>query len=113
MKTVESTIAWQDLLELHVVRKLREIVRRRFRVDLAFADHEGKRVDGPAEQGACARIAIDSVRENPRTVFFNCPHHQRREVASPVLIDGQLWGAAYAACSPLGDDDFLAELTEL
>jgi transcriptional regulator with PAS, ATPase and Fis domain len=113
MKFVETAIGWPDLLELHVVRKLREIVRRRFRVDLAFADHEGKRVDGPAEQGACARIAIDSVRDHTRTVFFNCPHHQRREVASPVVIDGALWGCAYAACSPLGDDDFLAELAEL
>jgi len=113
MKTVDSIIGWADLLELHVVRKLREIVRRRFRVDLAFADADGKRVDGPVEQGACARVAIEAVREQPRTRFFDCPHHQRREVASPVIVDGALWGCAYAACSPLGDDEFLAELAEL
>jgi transcriptional regulator with PAS, ATPase and Fis domain len=113
MKTVGATIGWPDLLELHVVRKLREIVRRRFHVELSFADAEGRLVDGPAELGACARIAIESVRSQPRTTFFSCPHHQRREVASPVVVDGALWGCAWAACSPVGDDGFLGELTEL
>jgi transcriptional regulator with PAS, ATPase and Fis domain len=108
-----ATLSWQDLLELHVVRKLREIVRRRFRVEVAFAGADGRRVDGPDELSACGRVAVEAVRGSTRTVFYGCPHHQRREVASPIIIDGALFGCAYVACSPLGDDDFLAELAEL
>ena len=106
-------INWLDLTELHVVKKLRHIVRRRFGVELGFANGSGERVDGPADCAPCARQALAAVGPSLHTTFFECTQHHRREVASPILLDGVLIGCAFVATSPQGDEEFLAELLEL
>ena len=82
MKTPE--IHWADLLELHVVKKLRHIVRKRFAVELSFVDARGTVVDGPGRHGP-------------------------PEVIRPIVIEGGTFGHVFAP----GDDEFLAELVEL
>src|SRR5207248_11176792 len=91
-RRMKPEINWLDLTELHVVKKLAHIVRRRFGVELGYANSAGGRVDGPADAASCARQALAAVGPSLRTTFFNCTQHQRREVASPILVDGALIG---------------------
>jgi len=110
-------VGWQDLLELHVVKKLRLIVRRRFGVEIGFASAEGARIDGPADTDACAQLAVAALGglgDRVRAVAFACSAHGgRRELASPIVVDGVRIGCAFAAASAEGDQEFLAELVEL
>jgi transcriptional regulator with PAS, ATPase and Fis domain len=108
-----DAVDWLDLTELHVVKKLRHIVRRRFSVELGCATEHGVPVDGPADAGPCAREALASVSPSLRTAFYLCPSHARRELAAPVVVDGRLHGCVFAPTSPVGDEGFLAELVEL
>ncbi len=106
--------SWADLLELHVVRRLRQIVSRRFGVELSFATGAGEPIAGVAE---CAREAAAAAARGRRSGPYSCSAHGgRREIASAVVIDGAPFGCVYAA-APSGensrDDDFLAELLEL
>ncbi len=106
-------VHWQDLLELHVVKKLRQIVARRFQVELGFADAEGARMAGASDAAPCAAQAavVAAGLDGPRAVGFDCAVHARRELVAPIAIDGAYFGCAFAAAS--GDDGFLAELLEL
>src|SRR5690242_7627988 len=105
-------VGWQDLLDLHVVRKLRQIVRRRFAVEIAVASTSGERIDGPPDAGPCARAAR-AASSGLRTATYSCPAHGRRELACPVVIDGELHGSVLAPLPGTGGEDFLVELVEL
>jgi transcriptional regulator with PAS, ATPase and Fis domain len=117
-------MAWEEYLELHVVRKLRHIVRRRFSVELAFATDggAGARVIGaPDSIAPCARAALAAcaAAPSPRAapLRYPCPAHAGRlEIAGPIAVEGELLGCAFAPPGPppRGDDDgFLDELVEL
>ncbi len=106
-------VNWQDLVELHVVKKLRHIVRRRFGVELGFADAAGVLQGGGPDASPCARAAAAAASTAAATVEFCCAAHQnRREVATPVIVEGAHVGCAFAATSAT-DPEFLTELIEL
>jgi transcriptional regulator with PAS, ATPase and Fis domain len=109
-------VNWQDLLDLHVVKKLREIVERRLRVEIGFASSEGDGtlVDGPREARACVPFATAAARASQ--VRYRCDAHAGRlEVAYPIVVDGHYLGCAFAPkpAERGADDDLLDELVEL
>ncbi|HEY7958012.1 MAG TPA: sigma 54-interacting transcriptional regulator [Polyangia bacterium] len=108
-------VGWQDLLDLHVVRKLRHIVRRRFGVELGFASLMGEPVEGAADTAPCARAAILALGASKITARYQCPAHARAEVAAPIVLDESLHGCVFAALEPGRPDgeEFLIELLEL
>jgi transcriptional regulator with PAS, ATPase and Fis domain len=106
-------VSWGDLCELHVVKRLGQIVERRLRVAVAYADARGTLVGGEAD-GACAREAatVCAGAETSLPISFDCAACKRRTLAAPVVVDGQLLGCVLANAAP-GDDGLLAELLEL
>jgi two-component system response regulator HupR/HoxA len=108
-----SEVRWDELVELHVVKRLGQIVERRFGIAVAFADAEGALVRGGAG-AACAQAAIAAARGAGAapSVPFACAGCGRPSLAAPVLLDGALFGCAFAALAP-DDDGLVAELLEL
>src|SRR5262249_4180215 len=108
-----TEVSWGDLCELHVVKRLRQIVERRVRVGVAYADARGDLVGGEAE-AACARDAatVCAGADTPLPISFDCPACKRRTVAAAVVVDGQLLGCVFAPAA-VSDDGLLAELLEL
>jgi len=107
-------VAWQDLLELHVVKKLRHLVRRRFSVELGFADAAGSLKAGAPDAAPCAAEAARATAASSSSVAFCCTAHEnRKELASPIIVDGARLGCAFAPLAPGADESFLAELIEL
>src|SRR4051794_40443058 len=101
-------VNWQDLLDLHVVKKLREIVRRRLSVEIGFASADGVLVDGPRDARACVESASKAARA--AILRYRCDGHAGRlEVVNPIVVDGTYLGCAFAP-KPEGDDDLLEEL---
>jgi transcriptional regulator with PAS, ATPase and Fis domain len=102
---------WQDLLDLHVVKKLREIVRRRFGVEIGFASATGQAIAGDA---GCAADATRASSAGKTSLRFRCGAHDgRTELASPIVVDGAYLGCAFAPAPNAADDGLLAELVEL
>jgi len=112
-KMTPSEVSWGDLCELHVVKRLRQIVERRLRVPVAYADARGTLVAGESAP-ACAREAatVCAGADTPLPITFDCVACKRKTLASPVALDGQLFGCIFATAAP-GDDGLLAELLEL
>jgi transcriptional regulator with PAS, ATPase and Fis domain len=108
-----AEVSWGDLCELHVVKRLRQIVERRVRVSVAYADARGTLVGGEAD-AACAREAatVCAGADTPLPISFDCPACKRRTLAAPVVVDGQLLGCVFAPAAA-SDDGLLAELLEL
>jgi two-component system, NtrC family, response regulator HupR/HoxA len=106
-----ADVNWQDLLDLHVVKKLRELVRRRFAVEIGWAAADGTVIDATREGRACVGEALRAAAGASGRVRFQCTAHQRTELASPILVDGTFLGCAFAPMQ--GDDDLLEELVEL
>jgi two-component system response regulator HupR/HoxA len=108
-----SEVSWSDLCELHVVKRLGQIVQRRLRVDVAYADSHGALVGGEGS-GACAREAatVCAGANTALPITFECTACKQRTLAAPVVIDGQLLGCVFAAAAA-ADDGLLAELLEL
>jgi two-component system, NtrC family, response regulator HupR/HoxA len=108
-----SEVSWGDLCELHVVKRLGQIVERRMRVTVGYADAGGALVGGDGS-AACAREAsiVCSGAESPLPISFDCTACKHRTLAAPVTIDGELVGCVFAPAAP-GDDGLLAELLEL
>jgi len=108
-----SEVSWGDLCELHVVKRLRQIVERRLRVPVAYADARGTLVGGESV-AACAREAatVCAGADTPLPITFDCPACKKKTLAAPVALDGQLFGCVFAVAAP-GDDGLLAELLEL
>jgi transcriptional regulator with PAS, ATPase and Fis domain len=111
----ELPVGWPDLLELLVVRRLRQIVQRRFGVEVGFVSAAGVLVAGPGDAAPCAEAAMAAVEAAARAQGFACPTHGgRREVAAPIRVEGRLCGCALGvAPAAEGDVDFFAELLEL
>jgi transcriptional regulator with PAS, ATPase and Fis domain len=108
-----AEVSWSDLLALHVVKRLGQIVERRLHVQIGFADERGALVGGEGT-AACAgeAMTVCSGAVTPLPIGFDCAACRRRMLASPVVIDGQLFGCAFAPAAA-GDDGLLAELLEL
>ncbi|MDB4964371.1 MAG: nitrogen fixation protein NifA [Myxococcales bacterium] len=108
-----TEVSWSDLCELHVVKRLGQIVERRLRVDVGYADARGALVGGQGS-GACAREAatVCAGANTPLPITFECSACRHRTLAAPVVIDGLLLGCVFAAAAA-ADDGLLAELLEL
>ena len=108
-----SEVSWGDLCELHVVKRLGQIVERRLRVSVGYADARGTLVGGDGE-AACAREAatVCAGADTPLPITFDCTGCKRKRLAAPVAVDGQLLGCVFATAAA-GDDGLLAELLEL
>jgi two-component system, NtrC family, response regulator HupR/HoxA len=104
-------VSWQDLMELHVVRRLKQIIARRFGTELSIATADGKPLAG---MGECARQAAAAVSTARGASYACAAHGGRRELAAPVIVDGAPFGCLYgAAPRSEKDEEFLAELLEL
>jgi transcriptional regulator with PAS, ATPase and Fis domain len=110
-------VGWPDLLELHVVRRLRQIVRRRFGVEIGFVSARGELVAGSPDAAACAQGALTALEESTERSHpsaYRCAAHDgRREIACAVRFDGLLCGATLGVAPPAGEDEFLGELLDL
>jgi two-component system, NtrC family, response regulator HupR/HoxA len=106
-------VSWGDLCELHVVKRLGQIVERRLHVAVAYADARGGLVGGDSV-AACAREAatVCAGAGTPLPITFECAACKRRTLAAPVAVDGLVYGCVFAVAAP-GDDGLLAELLEL
>ncbi len=108
-----SEVSWGDLCELHVVKRLGQIVERRLHVAVAYADARGALVGGDGA-APCAREAatVCAGAATPLPITFDCAACKKKTLAAPVALDGQLFGCVFAQAAP-GDDGLLAELLEL
>ena len=108
-----SDVSWGDLCELHVVKRLGQIVQRRLRVAVGYADARGTLVGGDVE-AACAREAatVCAGADTPLPITFDCAACKRKALAAPVAVDGVLLGCVFATAAA-ADDGLLAELLEL
>ena len=115
--TFLAEVRWDELTELHVVKRLAQIVERRFAVTVAFADQHGAPVraagvaTGSDECAAAAIIAARGARPLP-TLPYTCAGCSRPSVVAPILVDGKLFGCAYAP-RVTEDDGLTAELLEV
>ena len=100
-------VNWQDLRDLHVVKKLRELVQRRFSVEIGLAAADGTVLAG---EHACAIGALPAASGASGRVRYQCGNHGP-ETASPIVVDGTFLGCVFARLA--GDDDLLEELVEL
>src|SRR3954452_19763257 len=109
-----SEVSWSDLLDLHVVKRLGQILERRLHVQVGFADDRGALVGGEGT-AACAgeAIFVCGGAATPLPIGFDCAACKRRMLAAPVVVDGQLIGCAFAPAAQAADDGLLAELLEL
>ncbi len=115
MTATPDAINWSDLLDLHVVKRLGQIVERRLRVQIGFCDVAGALV-GPDRSGDSPACAIEAAlvcagATTPLPIGFDCAACKRRMLAAPVVVDGAVWGCAFAHA--VADDGLLAELLEL
>ncbi|MSP60338.1 MAG: sigma-54-dependent Fis family transcriptional regulator [Myxococcales bacterium] len=107
-----APLQWPDLLELHVVKRLGQIVRRRFGAEPGFARASGERIAGPEGSDRCARLAAEAARGATRAVHFAC-HDGRVELSAPILVDGRFEGCVYGSAPPASDLGLLTELIDL
>src|SRR5690348_7606945 len=96
-----SEVHWQDLLELHAVKKLKQIVERRFRVALGFVDARGQLMGGPSDGADCVAQAIGVARgnEGAHALAYSCATHMRRELVAPIRIEGAFFGCVFATAA--------------
>ena len=136
-------IAWEDVLDLRVVRRLGGIVCRRWNIGLGFGGADGTLYQGPAavnyaiRRGPCEllrRLLGEQCRDNGRSAFraiqeqvaaaalpggappprslpLDC-HAGLREVAAPILIEGEVEGFVYAGGYLHHESDGRQELSE-
>jgi two-component system, NtrC family, response regulator HupR/HoxA len=114
MGGVSSDVNWQDLLDLHVVKKLRDLVRRRLSAEIGIAASDGSLIDGTRDARSCAPEAARAAAGSNATVRYACTaHHGRVEVASPIVVEGTYLGCAFAPKPDSDDGDLLDELLEV
>jgi transcriptional regulator with PAS, ATPase and Fis domain len=119
--TFIAEVRWDELTELHVVKRLGQIVERRFAVPIAFTDAHGApvrgqksseaRADGVGECAAQAIIAARGAKPLP-TLPYLCAACTRPSLVAPIYVDKELFGCAYAPRAS-NDDGLTAELLEL
>ena len=98
-----------DLCELHVVKRLGQIVERRLRVAVGYADARGALVGGDSSP-ACAREAatVCAGADTPLPITFDCAACKHKTLASPVarrwaccsVASSRSRRRATTACSP-------------
>jgi transcriptional regulator with PAS, ATPase and Fis domain len=104
-------ISWPDFAELHAVRRLSELARRRCGAGLGIARADGEREVGPDGTQECARRAARATDGAAHAIAFAC-HDGRSEMAAPILVDGARIGCVYGSAHD-GDTTLLAELVEM
>jgi transcriptional regulator with PAS, ATPase and Fis domain len=135
--TRKQNIAWNDVLDLRVVRHLRRLVQRRWRLGIRFVSADGAWVDADGASAETAPLELaqglaKALRKHPeqRTVVVS-GHAGQREVAAPIVVDGEFQGLVLAGGNPVGvelpeassphtpsnltgaDEDYLRDLLEL
>ena len=107
---------WSELLELHVVRKAREILGQRWNLGFGYADAKAGEVRPPrtphqavthgicyviqnrdaGERGcaATARETLGRLAGRDTAIEITC-HAGLREIAAPISIDGDYYGALF------------------
>jgi transcriptional regulator with PAS, ATPase and Fis domain len=133
--TRKQNIAWKDVLDLRVVRHLRRLVERRWRLGLRFVSAEGSWVDidaacaetAPRELAQGLAKALRKHHPEQRSVVVS-GHAGQREVAAPIVVDGEFQGLVIAGGQPFGvaleaaaspvpltgtDEEYLRDLLEL
>ncbi len=117
MSAQRQDLPWSELLELHVVRKVADLVGKRWRLGLGYLDVAGRKVKPPrAATGralcaviqdrdlgarACEGTAFETLRrlveshtsETASTPVRVICHAGMSELAAPIVIDGRLVGA--------------------
>ena len=108
----KQNIAWDEVLELRVVRTVGGLIGRRWKLGLSFVTASGVLVDqasfapqsGPcfelwARKG-CQQVGADAIRQLPTNVEpgskVHVCHLGLREMACPVVIEGQVQGMVLA-----------------
>jgi transcriptional regulator with PAS, ATPase and Fis domain len=115
--TFVAEVRWDELTELHVVKRLGQIVERRFAVPIAFADAHGvpvrgqKNADSVGECAAAAIIAARGAKPLP-SLPYTCAACTRPSLVAPIYVDKELFGCAYTPRTA-NDDGLVAELLEL
>jgi len=109
---------WEDVLELHVIRKLGEIIRRRWNLGLGFADAEGRPVlipqaekylppaaacdmlqRTPAGKRACGAAPVELLRalrgREPGYLARVCCHAGLGQIAAGIALGGNTVGLVW------------------
>ena len=115
----QQNIAWDEVLELRVVRTLGRLISRRWRLGISFISASGEVMDrasfpppsGPchqlwAEEGPCQRVGQEmaTLLEHEGGSCVRRCDMGLREVACPIVIEDQVQGAVIAG-GYLGPDD--------
>jgi two-component system, NtrC family, response regulator HupR/HoxA len=114
--TRKQNIGWNDVLNLRVVRHLGKLVAQRWQLGITFISGEGTKITSDAsrvytrERRLCGLVraqAADRCRDALVTVvealrssalhstIVNC-HAGLREIAAPILVDGEYQGCVLA-----------------
>ncbi len=121
----DRRVNWQEIFDLHVTKRLRQILRRRFASELGFVSASGEIQAGVRHAEPCAAQAWRSIQAQQALVSrsahtkYVCPAHDRIEIAAPITILGKLIGCAFVTASTEPatelkiDEEFLAEILEL
>jgi len=122
------TLNWEDILDLHVIKKLTQIINRRWQLGVGFASTDGKWVkpprlvlgDGACEavqlrkpgMAACEKAAVEVAglietafkRGELKAVTAVC-HAGLREMGVPIVLGGELLGAMLVGGFIVAGDD--------
>jgi transcriptional regulator with GAF, ATPase, and Fis domain len=121
MAAQRTELPWSEFLELHVVRKVADLVGKRWRLGVGYLDAIGRKVKpphagGPSRVGrglcqviqdrdlgqrACEGTAFETLRrlseggsaDGPTTPVKITCHAGLTELAAPIVIDGRTVGA--------------------
>ena len=109
----KQNIAWDEILELRVVRTLGGLISRRWQLGVAFATASGELVDRASfapsmapcqgvwdQDGGCQEVGAEvagrfEADPEPVSVVHVC-HLGLREVICPIVIEGQVQGMVLA-----------------
>jgi two-component system response regulator HupR/HoxA len=106
-----APLPWPELLELHVVRRLGQLVRRRFGLEPGFASSDGALVAGPEGSAHCAALAARATAEG-HAARYAC-HDGRVELAAPILVAEAARGCVFGSAPDGADVGWLEELIAL
>jgi DNA-binding NtrC family response regulator len=120
----ESPIQWEEVVDLHVIKRLSLMINRRWSLGVGFANADGSRVTIPrttdhcpthalcrlvqgcsAGEGGCTqtgaqisrllRDSHDALQPPASSLSYTC-HAGLREIAVPVTLNGQYLGSVLA-----------------
>ncbi len=115
----QQNIAWDEILELRVVRALGGLITRRWRLGISFVTADGELVDRanfPPPHGPCHELwslegrgqevgrGVARVMESDAVADVHVGQLGLREVTCPIVIEGEVQGGVVAG-GFLGPDD--------